>query len=470
MKHAIATTLLTTFLIGIAGSILVAKEGERPPSIVIFLADDVSWNDFGCYGHPNIRTPEIDALASDGLLCENAFLTTSSCSPTRISVLTGKYPHSTGAEDLHMPLPPDQRFVSSYLKEAGYTTGHMLKTHYGENGNNQFDWYGSSVNEFDSFLDLADDTPFFLWVGFRDAHRPYSQGSIDQPHSEEDAVVPPFLADTPETRADLALYYDEIARMDSQIGAMVRELKNRDRFDDTLIVFFADNGAPFPRAKGSLYDSGIKTPLIFCWPSQIRSGTTFSGLTSVIDLAPTLLDIAGSPSPGDFQGQSLLPILQDPSRPGRLNVFSQRNWHNCDHHMRSVRTKRFKLIRNAYLDEPFGNPSDVSSSPSWNALLALREAGELTATQSQLFEYPRPQFELYDLEADPWESQNLAGQSEYQEVLSQLEGALDQWSQSTGDYPSRYRRRGDNTNRITGVKFTREIPTQTDPLPEGFRP
>ena len=448
----------------------IADEATRPPSIVVFVADDVSWKDFGCYGHPTIRTPNIDALAAGGLRCANAFLTTSSCSPTRISVLTGKYPHATGAEDLHMPLPADQVFVSSLLDAAGYHTGHMLKTHYGPNGDAQFDWYGKRVAEFPAFLDEAGDRPFFCWVGFRDAHRPYEDDAIAIPHTAEDAVVPPYLADTPGTRADLARYYDEIARMDGDIGAMVAELKRRGRFDDTIVVFFADNGMPFPRAKGSLYDSGIGTPMVVSWPDRIPSGVVHEGLASVVDLAPTFLLAAGLPIPADMQGHSMMPALLDPSHPGHAAVFSERNWHNCDEHMRSVRTDRYKLIRNAYLGLPLGQPSDVSSSPSWNSLLDLREAGTMTPDQASQFRSPRPAVELYDLESDPDELENLADRSEHADIVAQLDGLLDRWASATGDYPPEYRRRADNCDRVTGEKFTQEIAPMTDPTPPGFGP
>ncbi|MFN4259281.1 MAG: sulfatase [Gemmataceae bacterium] len=451
------------YLLPVLGLLLTGFTGvsfaaDPPPNIVVLLADDVDWKDFGCYGNDAVRTPHIDALAKGGLLCRNAFLTTSSCSPTRISVLTGKYPHATGAEDLHMPLPADQKFVSSYLQEKGYYTGHMLKTHYGPNGMKQFQWYGKSVPEFPKFLDEAGDKPFFLWVGFHEAHRPYKPGAVDPPHDPAKVKVPPYLADTLETRADLALYYDEISLMDEYIGQMVAELKKRQLFDNTLIVFFSDNGMPFPRAKGTIYDSGIGTPLLFSWPRRIPAGSTHEGLASVIDLAPTFLDVAGSPQPADMQGQSMAPILKDPRQPGRPYVFAERNWHNCDEHMRCVRTDKYKLIRNAYLELPYGNPSDVSSSPSWHSLQRLKKEGKLTAEQARLFEKPRPRVELYDLEKDPWEFHNLADNPKYAALVKELETVLDQWRKETGDFEPTQRRRDDNTDRVTGVKFTQRIP------------
>jgi N-sulfoglucosamine sulfohydrolase len=436
---------------------LRAADAELP-SILVFIGDDIDWKDYGCYGNDAIRTPNIDRLAAGGLLFENAFLTTSSCSPTRISVLTGKYPHATGAEDLHMPLPADQTFVSTYLQQRGYFTGHMQKTHYGPHGMKQFQWYSRELGDFPKFLDECGERPFFMWVGFHDAHRPYQVGAVDPPHDPAQVKVPPFLADTPETRADLALYYDEISRMDQNIGRMMDELRRRGRLDNTLVVFLGDNGRPFPRCKGTVYDSGIGTPLVMSWPRVIKPGSRHTGLASVVDLAPTFLEIAGLEKPADMQGSSMLAVLRDPKLPGRAMIYGQRNWHNCDEHIRCVRTDRFKLIRNAYIELPYGNPSDVSSCPSWFALQALKKEGKLTREQALQFQAPRPAVELYDLSSDPWEFNNLADDPQYASVRKELEAALDRWIEETGDFPPHRRRRDDNVDRVTGQRTSRDIP------------
>lgn len=443
-----------------------------PPNIVVFVADDVTWGDIGAMGHPVVKTPNLDALAEGGLLCTRAFLTTPQCSPSRISVLTGKYPHATGAEDLHMPMPDTERILPDYLRERGYFSGHMQKTHYGPHADAQFDWYSRNLAEaFPEFLDGAGEQPFFLWVGFRDAHRPYAPNAISEPHEPDDVLVPPYLADTRETREDLALYYDEISRMDGVIGEMVGLLQERKLFENTIVIFFTDNGMPFPRAKGTLYDSGIGTPLIAAWPAGgVPQGVKFDGLVSLIDLAPTLLEAAGDTRPVTelgMQGRSMLEAWRDPSTPGRQYVFSERNWHNCDEHMRSLRTEKYKLIRNAYLDLPHGSPADVSMSPSFKALLAGKEEGALSPAQAMLFRAPRPRIELYDVQADPWETENLMETAEGIAIARELEAVLNAWGEMTGDFSPEYRRRGDNTDRFTGEKFMGDILPQTHPLPDG---
>ena len=227
-----------------------APRQQAPPNVLIFVADDAGWSDFGVYGNEAITTPNVDRLAATGLRVEYAFLTTPQCSPSRISILSGKYPHATGAEDLHMPLPDGEVLLPTLLKEQGYFTGHMRKTHYGPNGERQFDWYSQAVDDFPRFLEATGDQPFFLWVGFRDPHRGCQDGAFDPPHDPTDVIVPPFLADTPETRADLALYYDEIARMDRDIGHFMDTLDARGLRENTLVIFLSDNGMPFPAAKG----------------------------------------------------------------------------------------------------------------------------------------------------------------------------------------------------------------------------
>ena len=436
-----------------------AGEAQQHPNILVFIADDASWSDFGTYGNPHVRTPNLDGLAAAGVVFDRAFLTTASCSPSRISILSGRYPHATGAEDLHSPLPAGVELLPGLLAQGGYTTGHMRKTHYGPEGERQFDWYAEETWEaLPDFLDAAAERPFFLWVGFRDPHRPYAPGAVDPPHDPAEVAVPPYLVDDAATRTDLALYYDEIARMDGEIGRMLAEVDRRGLRENTLVVFLSDNGMPFPRAKATAYDAGIRTPLIVSWPGITPAGTRYPGLTSVIDLAPTLLEAAGASAPESFHGTSFIAALRDQATPGREYVFAERNWHNCDEHIRAVRGPRYKLIRNAYTELPLCTPADASRSPSWYSLTAAREAGELTPAQARLFEAPRPVIEVYDLEADPHELVNLAGRPEVEAIARQLSGVLDAWIERTEDFPPSRRRRADNTDRVTGVKFSQRVP------------
>ena len=222
------------------------------PNILILIADDAGARHFGLYGNETVDTPNLDALGRGGLVGDNAILTTPQCSPSRISILTGKHPHATGAEDLHEPMPASHTTIAAYLQTAGYVTGSMRKQHFGDHAAAQFNWYDKDLEAFPSFLDAAGDRPFFLWVGFNDPHRPYEDTPIEKRHAPDDIATPPWLVDAPATRQDLARYYDEIARMDRSVGAMLAELDARGNRANTLVLFMSDNGAPFPQQAGEV--------------------------------------------------------------------------------------------------------------------------------------------------------------------------------------------------------------------------
>ncbi|HPZ83303.1 MAG TPA: sulfatase, partial [Thermogutta sp.] len=265
-----STALLGLVGIGLSllhGSTGWASEVNRPNFLVI-IADDMACEDCGAYGHPHIKTPNIDQLAREGMLFERAFLTCSSCSPSRTSLLTGRYPHATGAAELHQPVPPDQLLVTTPLREAGYFTAAAGKWHLGPHVKSQFDVVreGGGDGAYDYWLPVLKerpkDKPFFIWLATTDPHRPYGPNRIPEPHTPQDVIVPPYLPDVPEVREDLALYYDEIGRLDTWVGRIREELIAQGVWDQTMVVFLSDNGRPFPRCKTTVLDSGVRTPLI----------------------------------------------------------------------------------------------------------------------------------------------------------------------------------------------------------------
>jgi arylsulfatase A-like enzyme len=435
------------------------KADERP-NFLIFIADDMAWDDCGAYGHPSIRTPNIDRLAREGLRFDRAFLTCSSCSPSRSSIVTGRYPHSTGAHQLHMPLPAEQVTFSQLLKDTGYYTAAAGKWHLGGPAKSKFDHVAEGGGQWLAALrDRPREKPFCLWLAFSDPHRPYQKNTIGQPHGPQDAVVPPYLPDVPDTRADLAQYYDEISRMDGVIGQVLEELNRQQAEQNTLVLFMSDNGRPFPRCKTTLYDSGIRTPFIVRFPARVKPGTTCQSLVSSVDLAPTLLDLAGLKPPASFQGRSFAPLLRDPAAETRQHVFAEHNWHDFDDHSRAVRSQRFKYIINHYTDIPLTPPADAVRSPTFVAMRRLRDAGRLPPEQMTSFVAPRPREELYDLQSDPHELKNLAEDPAHAETLSQLRQALSEWEQATGDRVPQ-RRTPDQFDRETGERLSTKPPAQ----------
>jgi arylsulfatase A-like enzyme len=414
--------------------------GERP-NFVLIIADDVAWDDLGAYGHPTIRTPNLDRLAREGLRFDRAYVTASSCSPSRASLITGRYPHATGAEQLHRPLPAAQTTFVELLRKAGYWTAAAGKWHLGPAVKDRFDLVREAKagdpsgcsGWIPALRDRPAGKPFFLWLASFDAHRGYEPGAVPDPHRPEDAVVPPFLPDLPEIRKDLALYYDEIARLDRFVGEVLAELDRQGVADETMVLFLSDNGRPFPRCKTTLYESGIRTPLLVRWPGRVEAGEVCGSLVSTVDLAPTFLELAHLDVPATVQGKSLVELLADPGEKVRDFVFAEKNWHDFEDRSRAARSLKYKYVRNHYPDLAGTPPADAVRSPTFQAMRRLRDEKKLEPEQRQPFAAPRPKEELYDVEGDPHELHNLAEDTRYRRILATMRGALDDWEEETKD-------------------------------------
>lgn len=442
---------------------LASAETPTRPNIILIIADDLGCEDSTPYGCKGVHTPNLDELARAGMKFTAAFNTCSSCSPSRSSIITGRYPHNTGAEWLHLPLPKEQVTFVEKLKAAGYWTAQAGKWHLGNFVRDRFDVVhegfhhaptstddGSGCMQWVSTIqEHPKDKPFFLWLASHDPHRPYYKGTLPVPHTADETDVPPFLPDVPPTRKDLAKYYDAIGRLDIYVGKVVAELKREGILDNTILFFITDNGRPFPRCKTSVYDSGIQSPLLVRWPGHIQPGSVCGSLVSSVDLAPTIMELAGLPGLPTFQGKSFVRLLTDPTQSIRDRVFAEHNWHDyaaCD---RAVRTAKFKYIRNFWTDVPATPPSDAVKAPTFQAMRRLRDAGKLNNAQMACFVKPRAEEELYDVTADPEELNNLADNPKYADTLKDLRGQLEEWRKATKDFiPSP--RPADSFDRETG--------------------
>ena len=440
--------------------VAAAPSSTPRPNFVVMIADDMAREDCGAYGHPKIRTPTIDRLAAEGLRFDRAFLSCSSCSPSRASILTGRYPHATGAGELHLPLPAEQVTFVEKLKAAGYYTASAGKWHLGRDAERRFDrvYKGGGASGCEKWVgalrERPRDKPFFLWLAAVDPHRGYGKNAIPKPHSGADAVVPPYFPDVPETRDDLALYYDEISRMDSFMGEVLNELEEQKVERDTLVLFLSDNGRPFPRCKTTVYDSGIHTPFIVRWPSAVKANGVTQSLVSSVDIASTFLQLAGAVVPASFQGVSFAAVLRDPSAEVRHHAFAEHNWHDYTAHKRAVRSARFTYVWNAYPDLPGTPPADAVRSPTYNVMQRLHAAGDLSPAQRDCFVAPRPAEELYDALDDPHSLRNLAGDPAYANRLAALRAVLEAWKKETGDSVSETRR-PDGFDRQSGKRLKR---------------
>jgi N-sulfoglucosamine sulfohydrolase len=416
----------------------VEEETENRPNFILFITDDISPKDLGCYGNEAAKTPNIDKMAIEGMMFTNAYLTASSCSPSRCSIITGRYPHNTGAAELHTKLPENQVMFPEIMKEAGYYTVLSGKNHIGpatEAAFDTIDWGGGPGGEQfwrDHIKNRPADKPFFFWFASYDAHREWQIDSTAPVFEPENVWVPPMLYDGPKTRIDLTGYYHEVSRTDYYLGQIMQELKNQGIEDNTYIIYMSDNGRPFPRAKTRCYNSGMRTPFIV-WNKKNIQPAVCSSLVSAIDIGSTLFELAGIETHPRFQGVSFAPLLEKPDSKVRDYVFAEHNWHVYRNHERMLRTGDFMYIRNAYHEKM---NMCVESAPVFPAGLELWQAYEegLTSPQQEdIFMEPRPEEELYNVKKDPFQFNNLAGLDNYKDKIKDLRQILNQWIEETGD-------------------------------------
>ena len=410
---------------------------EAQPNVIFFLADDVSCEDIGVYGNPSIKTPNIDAMAQKGLRFDNAYLTTSSCSPSRCSMITGRYPHNTGAPELHTDLPEGSLVFPKLLKDAGYYTVLSGKHHMGDVANVGFHKItkgggpGAEEDWVALLKERPKDKPFFCWYASRDAHRAWNMNDQAPHYESEEMVVPPYLVDGPKTREDLTGYYHEVSRFDYFIGEVVAELKAQKIFDETIIIITSDNGRPFPRSKTRLYDSGIKPPFIVYGPNFVRTGVSKS-LISTIDISATILDLADIPKPERIQGLSFRPIMNDPTAIVREVVFAEHNWHVYKNHERMVRFGDWLYIRNHFPNQQ-NLCMEATTGGAGEELVEAHKQGQLTEAQKNIFWNPCPEEELYHVSKDPDQLDNLAGNPEHHAQIEKMRQLLGNWTEQTGD-------------------------------------
>ena len=432
--------LSTLSLLMLCFCVTFSASAEQGPNVVLIIGDDIS-PDFSVYGGP-VQTPNIDALAANGVLFDNAYATASSCSPSRSSMITGRYPHNHGAPELHMPLPAGQLVFPQRLKDAGYYNVAAGKWHMGDVPRVAFDHIydpgyrvdpTGAADWLSSLQARPKNKPFFMWFAAYDAHRPWEPDAEETPHNADRVVVPAGVPNTPKARQDLARYYDEVRRFDRHVGGVVKELKRQGIFEKTIIIVTSDNGRPFPRNKTSLYENGMNIPFIFHWPNgQFKVGSTSSSLVSTIDIAPTILAALGMTIPPQVQGMSVLPIARQPSLKTRQLLFGERNWHTQRGVGRMVRQGDYVYFKD-FTPASYSFQMVNNTDPSYAELLRLKGEGTLPPEQAELFSTERAVEMLFNIVDDPQQLNNLANNIEHNQRLERLRGKLVLWQQKTGD-------------------------------------
>ena len=427
--------------------------GEAPPpNIVLAIGDDWSWPHAAAYGDPVVQTPAFDRIASEGVLFHNAFTATPSCTSSRATILTGQHAwRLRDAANLWGTFPAQLKVTTDLLQAAGYHVGYVGKS-WGPGvlapGGRETDPCGAPFESVASFLaSRPPGAPFCLWLGPEEPHRPYLLGSgLAAGMAPQAALLPACLPDVPEVRSDLLDYYVEVEVLDQKVGAAIDAIEQLGELDNTLFVFTGDNGLPFPRCKANLYDTGTRVPLAVRWPAQVPGGRTVSDFVSLADLAPTFLEAAGLPLPGDMTARTLMPVLSSTLSgqidPTRDRVFLARERHEpgqaCttnSYPVRALRTAGYLYVRNLRPDRwPAGvrDPSlsyrgwafaDVDPGPTKSYMIA----NETDPGVQPLFDLAfaqRPWEELYDLALDPDQLVNVAADPEYKAMKKQLAADL----------------------------------------------
>ena len=442
MKGKIYSTVL---LLGIVLPDIVQADTlstTNKPNILIFIADDLGWEEVGAYGHQVVKTPNIDWLAQNGLRFDNFFLTASSSSPSRSSIFTGMYPSSTRAQNLHDKLPPQATLFPDCLQENGYYTMLVGKNH-GTNTpeiEKRFDYLKSTGKPWkmgelwvDALRQRPAAKPFFMFAASLDPHRPYKQGEYIDPYQPSEVVVPPYFPDSPEMREDIADYYNEVSRFDKHIGEVLDLLREEKELENTIIIVMTDNGRPFPQCKTRVNVQGVKSPCIVYYPAIVEKGSVTESLASAVDIAPTLLEIGGAKRSPGLQGISLLPILRNPETEVREYAFAEHNWHTFRAYERAVMTKDFVYIRN-WLPH-LSNPSvgDAMRTPAYVQMLDDFKNGRLAEIYQDCFIAPRSEEELYAIKKDIHCLNNIAGKRAMKKELNRFRLVLKVWQESVGD-------------------------------------
>ena len=427
-------------------SLLAQEKTAQKGNVLLYVVDDHGTDDAGCYGNPVIKTPGLDALARDGTRFTHAFCTTASCSASRSVILTGLQNHATGQYGHehrynHFVSFPNIKSLPVLLAEADYRTASAGKYHVAPEEVYHFQQYikangrspAQMADDCKQFIADGDKRPFFLYFCTTEPHRSFRREGSDT-FDPKGVIVPPYLPDTPACREELAEYYGSVQRADKGLLRLIEILKETGRWNDTLIIYISDNGIAFPGAKTTLYDPGMRLPCVVRNPYANRKSIVTDAMITWADITPTILDFAGAlPDKPDFHGRSFLPVLEQ-QHPHRWDeIYASHTFHEITMYypMRVVRTRRYKLIWNIAhkLDYPFA--SDLYASATWQDIL---KRGEKVYGKRTVDAYiHRPKFELYDLQNDPHEINNLADDPSCAETLENLKRKLAGFQERTKD-------------------------------------
>ena len=455
-RHVVLTA--KALLLSIGTLILLAGNqsslANTLPNILIFMGDDLTYTDIGPYGSEQVHTPHLDQFAQQGLKFNYAFSSSAMCAPTRMELYTGIQPVRNGGHPNHSRVYDNIRSMPNYLRPLGYRVGILGKRHEAPQKNIGFEFIGGNTKKdkkgkaIHKSIDLKlakqfiekTQGPWALVVASRQPHGPWNLG--DRSRYDPDQIqVPADLVDTPETRKALSLYFAETTFLDSQFGQVLAYLKASGKEKDTLVLFLTEQGSTFPFAKWTLYENGVRAGVIARWPGKIKPATTTDAMIQYTDVLPTLIEIAGQSSDKmDFDGRSFANVLYGKTKQHRKYSFAAHTTNGIlnsskSYPIRSVRDQRYRLIWNLDYKAKFQNIAIAKGGPAgtFKSWIKLANNGDIKAKERvESYQY-RPEFELYDIDQDPLNLNNLANNKNYSDIQENLFKELKNWMKQQGD-------------------------------------
>ncbi len=454
---------------------------KQLPNIVWLVAEDQSPEFFPIYGDSTVKLPIIESLAKDAMVFNNAYTPAPVCAPARSAIITGLYPTTLGTHNMrtynsykkenepsigipsYSPIVPEGvKMFPEYLRKIGYYTSNNSKEDYNFKKTDGV-WDDSSSNA--HWKNRAADQPFFAVFNYGISHESqiWEQGSNDIFVDQKLVQIPPYFPDTYEIRKDIAVNYSNLIRLDKEIGKIIKELKQEGLYEKSIIFFYSDHGGPFPRHKRSLYETGIKVPLIIKFPYSKYGGTENNNFISFIDYAPSILSLVGIKPPDVMQGEAQFGEFKVNEKAPYIFAASDRFDEKVDR-LRAVRYNNFKYIRN--FNPKISNAIPVSyreQMPMMRELNKLWKENLLNRDHSLWFKTPKPKEELYDLNKDPYELRNLADEIRLKDTLFFLREVLDKWIIHTNDLGEYSEKelvekwvKGEKSKKLKSISFKKE--------------
>ena len=450
---------------GIASTAIAGKLGakETPPrdkpNIMLVIADDQTYLDSGAYGNKEVKTPNIDRLAREGMRFERCFTATAMCAPTRQQLYTGIFPVRNGAYPNHSRVKDGTKSIVHHLKVLGYRVGLVGKSHFGPR--ESFPFETVSAGAIAKFIARDPRQPYCLFYASHSPHLPWKAGDASV-YDAKKLTIPPYMVDTPETRQAMCRYYAEITSLDDEIGKCMTFVDASPAKDNTIFIYTSEQGMQAPYAKWTCYELGLRTALVIRWPRRVKAASVAKAMVQYVDVTPTLVDAAGGKIPEGLDGRSFLQVLLGKTDKHNDVVYGV---HTTAHiisatpggyPVRSIRDEKYKYIRNLRHTATFRNTMIVSDRENfWKSWVEKAQTDKFAAKRVNGY-LNRPAEELYDIEIDPHELNNLSTDNKYRPIMDAMGKKLQAWMDQQGDKGLEtelgYKKRGRGKQKKTGNK------------------